>query len=251
MDDGAAHAVVERDSVLAEAHEAAHPVSRGGDFHRARAVLDGDGFTAIASEEADESTHARVRARVGGVNVAVDVEVAELGIALRADERSYELGIDVCLGTAIVEGQLVAASIERAGEPLVALARHGGDGDVLGQHDGLAAEFVAFGHVVAELIPAICVLDGVGVAVDGEIARRTLCPCLCGGEHAEQHEGRPAHCADQPLGRGREEVINGSFHCLYIIPVSFRLTDSRLQRYKIFPTTSCISAQKYNKTQNS
>ena len=109
MDDGAAHAIAKADAMLAETYETAHPVAGGGDFDRARAVLDGD----AAEEVPDESSHTglgiRICGCVGSVNISVDMKVAELGTACHGRERSYELGIDGCLGTAIVEGQRVAA----------------------------------------------------------------------------------------------------------------------------------------------
>ena len=170
-DDGAALAVGERDGVLAEAHEAAHPVFCGVDFDRARAALDGD----AAKEVADESSHAGVAgACVGSVDMSVDVEVDELGAARHLYEGGYELGIDGGLGGAVVECQRFVVAIEGACEGVVAAARHLRHADVGTEFHGLATEVVV-GFVVlqgvAKQTPASGGVDGVGIAVvaDGEV----------------------------------------------------------------------------------
>ena len=77
MDDVAAHAVVEVDGVLAKAYKAARATARVDDFDIARAVLNGD----IAIKVADESASILSIdiGSAGGVDVAVDGEVAESG----------------------------------------------------------------------------------------------------------------------------------------------------------------------------
>lgn len=156
--------------MLAEAHEAAHPVFGGVDCDRARAVLDGD----AAEEMADESSHAGfVSARVGSVNMSADVEVGELGTARHLYEGCHELRVDWLVGCAVVDGERVALAVEGAGEGVVAAARHARDGDVGAEADGLTAEVAVgvLGQQVAEDVPAPGGVDGVlrACVVDGEL----------------------------------------------------------------------------------
>ena len=168
-DDGRAVAVVERYAVLAEADETARAACRV-DADVARAVLDGDGAEEVADESADVM---RLGACVAFVDAAGDGEVAERGLVVAVssglDEGCHELRVNGRVGCAVVEGEGVAVAVEGAREFMAAAARHAGDGDVIGQHDGLAAE-VALGVVgqqVAEDVPARGGMDGVLVAADG------------------------------------------------------------------------------------
>ena len=165
MDDGTAHAVVEVDGVLAEAHEAARVLfARDGYFDIAHAVLDGHGAVEVADESASASMRGmrfRVVAGVSGVDVAGDGEVEEHGITTGTDEGCYKLCIDRIIGGSVVDGQCVALAVECAIELVVLVTRHAGDGDVRAQFHGLAAERLAACDGIAEEAPACGGEDGV------------------------------------------------------------------------------------------
>ena len=82
---------------------------------------------------------------VGGVDVAVDDEVAEdgRGAADRKGEGCHELFVGRAFRGAVVEGQRVVLAVEGAGEPMLSVARHAADFDACPKIDGLVEEGLA------------------------------------------------------------------------------------------------------------
>ena len=164
MDDGAAHAVDEADGILAEAHEAARAAGRG-DADIACAMLNGHGAVEVADESADVMMI--LVARIGFIDVAVDGEVAERGLAppviSGVGERGHVLCVERTCGGAVADGERVALPVKGAGEVMVAAACHAADADVRTELHGLAIEDAlgVKGQQVAEQVPARSGLDGV------------------------------------------------------------------------------------------
>ena len=104
MDDGAAQAVAEVDGVLAQAYEAA-TTARAGDVNIACAVLNRNRAVEVANESGGIGAC--------GVDGAADGEVTEDGRV--GPGGSTKRGNEV-LAAAVVEGQRMAAAVERAAE---------------------------------------------------------------------------------------------------------------------------------------
>ena len=149
------------------------------DADAAAAVADGDGAVLAAEDSGG--------VLAGGVDVARYVEVLDDAAALCvAEGGDVGVGGDVA-GLAVVEGEGVLLAVEGAHEVVVLAARHTADLDVRAQLDGHAAEAVprvVVFKAVAELVPALCRADDVGmvgaavhqrvvvVAEEGEVVPR-------------------------------------------------------------------------------
>ena len=193
----------ERGVLLAHGHEAAvgavavvaAEVAADGDA--AVAVLDGGGAVLVG----DESGGVLGR----GLDGAADAEVLNLS----ADH--VEEGGGIVLGGAVVDGQRLAPAVERAGEVVAARARHAGDGDVVAELHGLAAEAVV-GRVVlqgvAEHVPARGGVDGVLVAALREVGR-VGSPCSRDADVLFGHGERGAVDGRAIDGVGVEDVAVG------------------------------------------
>ena len=127
----------------------------------ANSAFDGDAAATVL--DADRAPHARdksCRILASGDYSAIHVHVPDGGADGIAEEGVAPFAV------VEVEGDGVATAVERAAEVVVVAACHAGDGDVVAEADGLAAEAVPSVVVlqgVAEEVPALGGADDVGV----------------------------------------------------------------------------------------